>query len=69
MKHIDLSNDSPDYQEGFRAGMEYQERVEIDLLEALQQIERGEYCEGEEREIARAAIDKATSAGQEGGAA
>jgi hypothetical protein len=29
-----------------------------ELLEALEQIERGEYCEGEEREIARAAIAK-----------
>jgi hypothetical protein len=33
-----------------------------ELLSALRQIERGEYCEGEERKIASAAIAKATGA-------
>jgi hypothetical protein len=32
------------------------------LLAALRQIERGEYCEGEERKIASAAIAQATEA-------
>jgi hypothetical protein len=36
--------------------------VNAELLDTLKQIERGEYCEGEEAEMARSAIAKAEAA-------
>lgn len=34
-----MNQQNADYQSGFLAGMEYQERVEVDLLEALKLME------------------------------
>lgn len=36
--HAPLHEQSPEYQAGFRAGMEYQEQVEVSLLEALTHV-------------------------------
>jgi len=58
-----MNTNTADYKAGFRAGMEYQERVEIDLLDALIELlecPAGDYDYEDACKKAHAAIAKAT---------